>query len=490
MTACVTYQRYDSVGVICISNPPVNALSYAVRSGLMVAFEQAEADMRAKVIVLLAKGRTFIAGADINEFGKPARAPLLPDVILRIENCIKPVVAVMHGTALGGGLEVALGCHLRVALPNTRVGLPEVKLGLMPGAGGTQRLPRLAGVATALDMMTQGRFLDAQEAFASGIIDRLSEATDVLEAGLQAAQRVIREEQATRITRNLPAPQPAPGLIRAKRDQLEDEAGELFSQLRIVEAVDYCTTAACFQKGVRRERELFLACMSSPQRAALIHLFLAERQASQVPRVTGDVEPHRHIALLGEHPLFEHWARRANKVGMGVADRILPETTLCLMSCHHLGTILPPQITGIAVLDLKEPIPEKADMTLITSSRSHFGELVRQQASAHKQQRAALTLKALKLPLVVSSGESLVLAMHTAIQASPNTDIQNILERVNRESGLCAASYRSSDIDLLAVEFFAYPRHLGGPCYQALLAGQGPVDSRAAEPAIKKHPTR
>ncbi|MDX1356910.1 MAG: enoyl-CoA hydratase-related protein, partial [Halomonas venusta] len=135
MTACVTYQRYDSVGVICISNPPVNALSYAVRSGLMVAFEQAEADMRAKVIVLLAKGRTFIAGADINEFGKPARAPLLPDVILRIENCIKPVVAVMHGTALGGGLEVALGCHLRVALPNTRVGLPEVKLGLMPGAG-------------------------------------------------------------------------------------------------------------------------------------------------------------------------------------------------------------------------------------------------------------------------------------------------------------------------------------------------------------------
>ncbi|MFC7368790.1 enoyl-CoA hydratase/isomerase family protein [Vreelandella zhaodongensis] len=483
MTACVTYQRYDRVGVICISNPPVNALSYAVRSGLMVAFGQAEADLQAKVLVLLAKGHTFIAGADINEFGKPARAPLLPDVILRIEGCIKPVIAVMHGTALGGGLEVALGCHLRVALPNTQVGLPEVQLGLMPGAGGTQRLPRLAGVETALDMMTQGRFLDAQEALASGIIDRLSETTDVLEAGLQAAQRVIKEEQATRVTRNLPAPQPVPGLIHAKRAQLEAEAGELFSPLRIVEAVDYCTTAASFQEGGRRERELFLACMSSPQRAALIHLFLAERQASQVPMVSGDVEPHRHIALLGEHPLFEHWARRANKVGIGVADRLLPETTLCLMSCCHLGTILPPQITGVAVLDLKEPIPEKADMTLITSSRSHFGELVRQQASAHEQQRAALTLKALKLPLIVSSGESLVLAMHTAIQVSPDTDMQNVLERFSHDSRLRAASYRSSDIDLLAVEFFAYPRHLGGPCYQASLAVQGLADSSSADEA-------
>jgi len=483
MTVCVTYQCYDSVGVVCISNPPVNALSHAVRSGLMSAFDQAEADTQAKVLVLLAKGRTFIAGADINELGKPASLPLLPDVILRIENCVKPVVAMMHGTALGGGLEVALGCHLRVALPNTRVGLPEVKLGLMPGAGGTQRLPRLAGVEIALDMMTQGRFLDTQEALACGIVDMLSETTDVQEAGFQVAQRVLREEQATRVTRNLPAPHPAPGLIRAKRAQLEAEAGELFSPLRIVEAVEYCTTAASFQEGVHRERELFLACMNSPQRAALIHLFLAERQASQVPRVSGDVEPHRHIALLGEHPLFVHWARRANKVGIGVADRLLPETTLCLMSCCHLGTILPPQTTGVAVLDLNEPIPEKADMTLITSSSSHFGELVRQQASAHEQQRAALTLKALKLPLVVSSGESLVLAMHTAIQASPNTDIQNVLERLNRESGLRAASYRSSDIDLLAIEFFAYPRHLGGPCYQAALAGQGPVDSRAADEA-------
>ncbi len=466
-----------------INNPPVNALSHAVRSGLMAAFDQAVADPQVQVLVVLAAGRTFIAGADIREFGKPAQAPLLPDVITRIEDSCKPVIAVLHGTALGGGLEVALGCHLRIALPGTRVGLPEVKLGLLPGAGGTQRLPRLAGVAAALTLITRGNMLNAQEALAAGILDRVSDAPSALEAGLQAAKQVMAGELMARVTRDLPAPPPAPELVKAARAQLDASVSELFSPFRIVDAIEYCTTAASFQQGMRRERELFLTCMASPQRAALIHLFLAERQASQVPMGSSDVEPHRHIALLGEHPLFEQWARCANKVGIGVADRLLPETTLCLMSCCDLGTILPPQMTGIAVLDLNEPVPEKAGMTLITSSNSQFGELVRQQATAQEQQRAALTLKALKLPLVVSSGESLVLAMHTAIQASPDTDPQNVLERFNHDSRLRAASYRSSDIDLLAVEFLAYPRHLGGPCYQASLAAQGLAGSSATDEA-------
>ncbi|MGY4879182.1 enoyl-CoA hydratase/isomerase family protein [Vreelandella aquamarina] len=474
MTACVTYQCYDSVGVVCISNPPVNALSHAVRSGLVSAFDQAETDTQAKVLVLLAKGRTFIAGADINEFGKPARPPLLPDVILRIENCIKPVIAVMHGTALGGGLEVALGCHLRVALPNTRVGLPEVKLGLMPGAGGTQRLPRLTGVETALTLITQGKLLDAQDARAVGVLDDVIDAPSPLDAGLLAAQRVMAGESTARVTRDMPAPLPASELMKTTRAQLDTDAGELFSPFRIVDAIECCTTAGSFQEGVRLERELFLDCMESPQRGALIHLFLAERQASQVPVELGDVEAHRHVALLGEHPLFERLARNASKANINITSCLTHHTTLCLVGDHTLELSIPPHVTCIAVQELDASSPTAAEMVLVTLEHSHLCELVRQQSSVHEQQRVALTLKALKLPLVVSSGEGLAFAMHTAIKASPTAAVQHVLESLNREPRLHAASYRTSDIDLLAVEFFAYPRHLGGPCYQTSLVAQGP----------------
>ena len=163
MTTPVTYQRHDDIGVITIDSPPVNALGQAVRQGLADAVAQGNDDAESRVLVLVAKGRTFIAGADIREFGKPPQAPILPEVIATLEASAKPIVAVLHGTALGGGFEVALGCQLRVALPGTKVGLPEVKLGLLPGAGGTQRLPRLAGVEAALDLITSGRFVGADE---------------------------------------------------------------------------------------------------------------------------------------------------------------------------------------------------------------------------------------------------------------------------------------------------------------------------------------
>src|SRR5699024_4178723 len=146
-----TYSREGNVGLITVNYPPVNALSHAVRSGLVAALEQGQKDSEAKVLLLLSEGRTFIAGADIREFGKPMQEPGLPDVVEQFENSDKPLVAAIHGTALGGGLEVALGCDYRVALSSARVGLPEVKLGLLPGAGGTQRLPRLTGAQKALE---------------------------------------------------------------------------------------------------------------------------------------------------------------------------------------------------------------------------------------------------------------------------------------------------------------------------------------------------
>ena len=171
----ISTTRHHDILVVTSNNPPVNALGAAVRQGLVAAIEQAESDDAIKAVVIRCEGQTFFAGADITEFGKPPVMPWLPEVVDRIENCTKPVVAAIHGTALGGGLEIALGCHYRVAVPTAKLGVPEVKLGLLPGAGGTQRLPRVAGVPKALEMVTGGGMISAKEANANGLVDRICE---------------------------------------------------------------------------------------------------------------------------------------------------------------------------------------------------------------------------------------------------------------------------------------------------------------------------
>src|SRR6185503_12023567 len=174
-TSPISTRKHGDVLIVLSNNPPVNALSTAVRQGLVAAIEEAEADDSVNAVVIACEGQTFFAGADITEFGKPPQQPWLPAVVDRIENCSKPVVAAIHGTALGGGLEVALACHYRVALPSAKLGTPEVKLGLLPGAGGTQRLPRVAGVKKALEMCATGNPIGAKEAYDSGLVDRLIE---------------------------------------------------------------------------------------------------------------------------------------------------------------------------------------------------------------------------------------------------------------------------------------------------------------------------
>src|SRR5690606_39263754 len=199
MPELVRLQRRDEIALITVNNPPVNALGQAVRQGLLQAFQAAEADPQVVAVVLVCEGRTFFAGADIKEFGKPPMAPSLPEVIDAIEGCNKPSVAVIHGTALGGGLEVALGCHYRIARADAKVGLPDVKLGLLPGAGGTQRLPRLAGVAKALEMILSGAPISASEACEHHIVDELVEG-DLSEAGIAFAQRLLQEGRGVRRT--------------------------------------------------------------------------------------------------------------------------------------------------------------------------------------------------------------------------------------------------------------------------------------------------
>ncbi|MGB5097375.1 MAG: enoyl-CoA hydratase/isomerase family protein, partial [Porticoccaceae bacterium] len=194
MSAAVSFTRDGEIGVITVANPPVNALSQPVRAGLKDAVQAGLADPGVKAMVLICDGATFIAGADIREFGKPLAAPSLVPVIDAMEASDKPIVAAIHGTALGGGLEVALGCHYRVAVPSARVGLPEVNLGLLPGAGGTQRLPRLVGVEKALDFIVQGTHVPAAEAQRLGLLDELIEG-DLKAGAIAFARRVLAEKR-------------------------------------------------------------------------------------------------------------------------------------------------------------------------------------------------------------------------------------------------------------------------------------------------------
>ncbi len=464
----VHYQRHGEVGVISIANPPVNALGQVVRSGLVSALEEGLADQQAKALVVMAEGRTFIAGADIREFGKPPQAPLLPEVISQLEACTKPLIASLHGTALGGGLEVALGCHYRVALPGTRVGLPEVKLGLLPGAGGTQRLPRLVGVERALDIITSGRFVEAAEARDIGIIDAISDAQTPLAAGLAAAEGVLSGQRPTRITGQLPAPETNAQAIDAMREKLEMTQPELFSPFRIVEAVDASTKAASLEEGLRQERELFLACMDSPQRAGLIHLFFAARSPHMVPGEE-NAAPFEHIALIGEHPLFEtlhHGAQRAN---VTLSDTPTDRTELCLLAPGAEASVCPAQASTVALQSITTS-ETAAPLSLVIAERGAFHELVNQGASGTTQQRAALTLKALRVNVVVSKSLSVLSTLYSSAKQAPANDTQQTLEQASLTLVERGACYRESDIDLLAVEALSYPRHLGGPLRQATLS--------------------
>ncbi|PCM44403.1 3-hydroxyacyl-CoA dehydrogenase NAD-binding domain-containing protein [Marinobacter sp. ANT_B65] len=300
MSEVVTYSREGAIGVITVNYPPVNALSHAVRSGLVAALEQGQEDSEAKVLLLVCDGRTFIAGADIREFGKPMQEPGLPAVVEQYENSDKPLVAAIHGTALGGGLETALGCHYRVALSSAKVGLPEVKLGLLPGAGGTQRLPRLTGAQKALEMITSGEFVGAKDALALGIVDAVDEGNDVKAAGLAFAQKVADEGRPVRRVRELTdkvAADKGSDVFDKFRAVLQKKARGQFSPFKCVDAVEAAFNLP-FAEGMKRERELFMECMGSSQRNGLIHSFFAEREVSKIKGLSKDT-PVRDVNSVG-----------------------------------------------------------------------------------------------------------------------------------------------------------------------------------------------
>ena len=284
-TASVVQTRLDGeVLVVSINNPPVNALGQAVRAGLLAAVEQAAANAAVKALLIVGEGKAFIAGADIREFGKPAVAPSLPDVCNALEASDKLVVAAIHGAALGGGLEVALSAHYRVALPKALLGLPEVSLGLLPGAGGTQRAPRVMGVKAATELMLSGKHLSAKAALAAGLVDVLVDSSDPLAAGLAYARNLLAAGAAVRRTRDITIADKAGALadLEALAAETAKKARGLFSPLKIIECVKAAVELP-FDQGLAKERELFVQCLESPQRQGLVHAFFAERETAKIP---------------------------------------------------------------------------------------------------------------------------------------------------------------------------------------------------------------
>ena len=296
----ISTTRHHDILVVTSNNPPVNALGAAVRQGLVAAIEQAESDDAIKAVVIRCEGQTFFAGADITEFGKPPVMPWLPEVVDRIENCSKPVVAAIHGTALGGGLEIALGCHYRVAVPSAKLGVPEVKLGLLPGAGGTQRLPRVAGVLKALEMVTGGGMIGAKEAHDIGLVDRL------IEGDLQ--QHAVAYAEEVKEIRPLPK-------SSERQDKVDGTDPSVFADFRKANARKFrgfdapeanikaveAAVAKPYADGVIDERKLFMELMSGKQARAQQYFFFAERKAAKIDGIPDDTKPRdiKRVGVLG-----------------------------------------------------------------------------------------------------------------------------------------------------------------------------------------------
>jgi 3-hydroxyacyl-CoA dehydrogenase len=295
MNDVVRYVIDGNIGVISVDNPPVNALSHAVRQGLLDAINAAAADAT-DAVVIHCEGRTFIAGADIKEFGKPPAEPYLPNLLNEIEASDKVIVAALHGTALGGGFETALSSHYRIALETAKVGLPEVKLGLLPGAGGTQRVPRLAGVEASLGLILSGTPIPAVRAAELGLIDKVVTG-DLLEEAKAYARELIAAGAAVRRASELQAEDVDDGVIDVAVANIGKRARGQTAPRRIIECIRNAATMP-FVEGLERERELFLESMQDPQSAALRHMFFAEREAAKIVGLSSDIET-RDIQSVG-----------------------------------------------------------------------------------------------------------------------------------------------------------------------------------------------
>ena len=300
MTTPVSYTTTDRIGTILVDSPPVNALSHNIRQGLVDALNIAATD-DTNITILRCAGRTFIAGADITEFGKPPQAPALATVLEALESHPKPVIAAIHGTALGGGLELALCCDYRLAAETAKVGLPEVNLGLLPGAGGTQRLPRLTGLKVAIDMITSGRPLNANDAHTAGIVDKVI-GDDLAKAAMDFAEELHGQGAGKRLTKDLPLAfnDDNSTILSNARDTIAKRLKGQTAPQRILDCLSAAGTMP-FEEGLKFERQAFEACMADPQSSALRHQFFAERAAAKILDMAAGTEakPVKRVGIIG-----------------------------------------------------------------------------------------------------------------------------------------------------------------------------------------------
>jgi 3-hydroxyacyl-CoA dehydrogenase len=337
MNKLVNLTTQDGVAVITINNPPVNALSPGVPEGLVEALDAAEKDSSARAIVIIGGGRTFIAGADIKELelaasGRGSGPPEFHGILARIEDSSKPVVMAIHGTALGGGNEVAMAGHYRVAVPDAQIGQPEVNLGIIPGAEGTQRLPRLVGVAAAVDLCVSGKPIRAPEALKLGLIDRVIEG-DLLSGAVAFAREIADKGGALRKTRELSDKLGSEfvdaSIFAAGRDQARKTRRNMIAPLKAVDAIEAAATLP-FDEGCKKEREIFTECIASDQARALIHAFFAERAVSKIPDIPKDTAVYniRQAAIIGAGTMGGGIAMACANAGISVLLKEVEQAAL------------------------------------------------------------------------------------------------------------------------------------------------------------------
>ena len=337
MDNLVNLTTQESVAVITINNPPVNALSPGVPEGLVAALDAAEKLPSVRAIVIIGGGRTFIAGADIKELelaasGRGSGPPKFHDILARIEDSSKPVVMAIHGTALGGGNEVAMAGHYRVAVPDAQIGQPEVNLGIIPGAEGTQRLPRLVGVAAAVDLCVSGKPVRAPEALKLGLIDRVIEG-DLLMGATAFAREIVEKGGALRKTRELSDKLGSEfvdaSIFVAGRDQARKTRRNMIAPLKAVDAIEAAVNMP-FDEGCKRERELFAECIASDQARALIHAFFAERAVAKIPDIPKDTAVYniRQAAIVGAGTMGGGIAMACANAGISVLLKEVEQAAL------------------------------------------------------------------------------------------------------------------------------------------------------------------
>ncbi|SDP69319.1 3-hydroxyacyl-CoA dehydrogenase NAD-binding domain-containing protein [Phyllobacterium sp. OV277] len=365
----VTITREGAIAVVTVDNPPVNALSQALRQSLVEAVAALDADVSVKAVVLLCAGRTFIAGADVNEFGKPPLPPHLPDVVTYIEAAKKPWIAAVHGSALGGGLEVALGCAYRVAVSSASLGLPEVKLGIIPGAGGTVRLPRLIGPAATVDLVTSGSPVGAKKAEALGLVDTLIDSD--LRIGAIAFANSVADKPLPQPISSRTVPAVDAGFWESAQMAVSAKAKREVAPLRALASIRNACEAD-FASAMAFERETFLNLRGSPQAAALRHVFFAERAAPRPPELAG-VKPReiRSAAIIGGGTMGAGIAAALRDAGLPIIlverDGVAVERGLANIRAIYEGSVKRGRISEEVAVDRMAGVTGSDDYGLLAN---------------------------------------------------------------------------------------------------------------------------